>query len=62
MADPDKQPVTVTGYSCGCFSGMADRCGRSVVPLPNLPRQFMNLLEGFMGRLPPLAAYLGTAR
>jgi hypothetical protein len=52
-----KQPVNismVTGYSRpagsparGCFVGMADRCGPSVIPLPNLPRQFMNLLRDF---------------
>lgn len=32
---------------------MAERCGPSVIPLPNLSRQFKNLLLGFIGRLLP---------
>src|SRR5262249_10842798 len=52
---------TVTGYSCGCFSGMAVRCA-PVVELPNLCRQSKNLLLGFICRLPPLTDYPGTAR
>ena len=33
---------------------------RPAIRLDNLPRQFMNLLEGFIGRLPPFAKDAAT--
>src|SRR5262245_6192279 len=45
---------TVTGYSFRFSLGLPGRCVPSVALLPNLSRQFKNLLEGFIGRLPSL--------
>src|SRR5262249_39817993 len=53
---------TVTEYSCDCFSDMACGCGPSVARLPNLSREFKNLLPDFIDRLPPLTARQDTER